>query len=112
MLPHEFVTHKWHVANKWAGQQRQDVKQKMLDAFNKFKEVRFFARFDNAASMPNAKSTSVDSQSRYDVALFRTSNTINPPKAALGLSKMRSGRFVEVQQTVTACHLLVALQQQ
>ena len=39
MLPHEFVTHKWHAANKWAGQQRQEVKQKMLDAFNKFKEA-------------------------------------------------------------------------
>jgi hypothetical protein len=41
VLPHEFVTHQWHAANKWAGSQRDEVKQKMLDAFNKFKEVSF-----------------------------------------------------------------------
>jgi hypothetical protein len=43
VLPLEFVTHKWHVANRWAGPQRVEVKQKMLDAFNKFKEVSFCA---------------------------------------------------------------------
>jgi hypothetical protein len=47
VLPREFVTHKWHAANKWAGTQREEVRQKMLNAFNKFKEAsirRHFAK--------------------------------------------------------------------
>lgn len=92
VLPHEFVTHKWHAANKWAGQQRQDVKQKMLDAFNKFKVVRFCARF--VILQLKFACASVDRRLMREITLFRMSNTTSRQKAASEPSKMKSGRLI------------------